>query len=113
MPTTFEELGFATKTFKTPRGFTYRYRYHAAKDASKSTWIILHGFQDSVFSWLQQVAFLTELGYGAVVPDFLGYGGTDKPHETEAYSFKGISDDFVAIMNEEKVEKFLVAGTDW
>jgi soluble epoxide hydrolase/lipid-phosphate phosphatase len=37
-------------------------------------------------------------GFGLVVPDLLGYGGTDKPVEPVAYKLKDMSFDLVDIL---------------
>ena len=34
-----------------------------------------------------------------VVPDMLGYGGTEKPHSVEEYSTKRLCDDLAALLD--------------
>ncbi|TFY76596.1 hypothetical protein EWM64_g7418 [Hericium alpestre] len=67
-----------SKTHTTTRGLTYA--YHTALAApGKPTLLFLHGFPSSSWDWTHQVAHFAPKGYGLVVPDMLGYGGTDKP----------------------------------
>lgn len=47
------------------------------------------------------------------MPDLLGYGGTDKPKELEAYKLKTMWTDVVSILDAVGVEKVLVVGHDW
>jgi len=55
---------------------------------------------------------LVEKGYGAIVPELLGYGGTDKPTDLKAYSRKKSVDDLAAILDKEGVSKVVVFGHD-
>lgn len=48
-----------------------------------------------------------------IVPDMLGYGGTSKPTEVEAYFGSGMSRDVVEIMNTEGVQEAIAIGHDW
>ena len=51
-------------------------------------------------------------GYGILAPDLLGYGGTDKPKELEAFRYK-MADEVVGILDHERVEKVLGVAHDW
>lgn len=48
-----------------------------------------------------------------MAPDLLGYGGTDKPTEPEAYKLKKMADEVVQILDHEGVKKVLGVGHDW
>ncbi|KAI0298752.1 alpha/beta-hydrolase [Multifurca ochricompacta] len=76
----------AYKKLKTSRGFTYNY---------------------------YRVSFFQAQGYGLVVPDMLGYGGTDKPSDPMAYVASGHTSDIIDILDAEKVEKSILIGHDW
>jgi hypothetical protein len=45
------------------------------------------------------------MGYRVVVPDMLGYGGTDKPTDATAYSTRKLCDDLVALLDLINVRK--------
>jgi pimeloyl-ACP methyl ester carboxylesterase len=100
------------KVCTTSRGLNYHYYFSAAKD-NKPTITLLHGFPSSSFDWHNQVAHLQQLGYGAIVPDMLGYGGTAKPVDPSQYQFKLIVKDIVDIIDAEGVERAVVIGHDW
>ncbi|KAI0060508.1 alpha/beta-hydrolase [Artomyces pyxidatus] len=101
----------AYKKLTTSRGFTYNY-YNKAAEGSKPTLIFLHGFPSSSYDWRHQVAFFQPLGYGLIVPDMLGYAGTDKPTDPHAYIGSGLSADLVDILDAEHVNKVIVVGHD-
>lgn len=57
--------------------------------------------------------FFKERGFGLIVPDLLGYGGTDKPTDVKDYKYSAMSADMIDIMNAENVEKVVAIGHDW
>lgn len=85
------------KTLETLDGTKYAYIYSAPLSA-KPTFLLLHGFPSSSYDWRFQIKGLTELGYGVVAPDLLGYGDTDKPYELERYRFKTMASDIAQIL---------------
>lgn len=101
------------KDFTTSRGYKYHYYFVRAADASKPTLAFLHGFPSSAQDWRKIVPAFKEKGYGLVVPDMLGYGGTDKPVETESYILSHLAKDIVDILDAEKVENVIAIGHDW
>lgn len=96
----------------TTRGLKYHYYFSAAHD-SKPTLLFLHGFPSTSFDWRKQVPFFKERGFGLIVPDLLGYGGTDKPTDVKDYKYSAMSADMIDIMNAENVEKVVAIGHDW
>lgn len=100
------------KTHKTSRGYTYSY-YHSAPTDSKPTLVFLHGFPSTSNDWRHQVAYFKAKGYGLIVPDMLGYGGTDKPLEVKAYVGSGLAKDIVDLMDGEGVQSAVCVAHDW
>ncbi|KDQ63390.1 hypothetical protein JAAARDRAFT_29416 [Jaapia argillacea MUCL 33604] len=100
------------KDLETSRGIKYHYFYSTAHD-SKPTLLLVHGFPSNSYDWRHQVAFFKKKGYGLVVPDMLGYGGTDKPTDPEEYRLSLICKDLVDILDAENVDKSIVIGHDW
>jgi soluble epoxide hydrolase/lipid-phosphate phosphatase len=96
----------------TSREYTYSY-YVSRTRGESGTIILLHGFPEYADMWADQVKALESLGYTCIAPDLLGYGGTSKPIETEAYNSEGQSQDIVDIMDTEEVEKAIFIGHDW
>ncbi|KAI0290085.1 alpha/beta-hydrolase [Multifurca ochricompacta] len=77
------------------------------------TILCVHGFPDIWYGWRYQIGPWVRAGYRVVVPDMLGYGGTDKPLAVEEYSTRRLSDDLVALLDLIGVSKAIVIGHDW
>ncbi|KDQ08874.1 hypothetical protein BOTBODRAFT_37572 [Botryobasidium botryosum FD-172 SS1] len=77
------------------------------------TLFLVHGFPDLWYGWRYQIGPWARKGWRIVAPDMLGYGGTDKPSDTESYSIKRICDDIAALLDLIGVEKVFLIGHDW
>lgn len=100
------------KDHKVSRGYTYHYYFTAARNG-KPTLILAHGFPCFSEEWNQVVKILEPQGYGLIVPDLLGYGGTSKPTEPEEYVVAKIAGDVVEILDAEGLDKVVAIGHDW
>jgi pimeloyl-ACP methyl ester carboxylesterase len=94
------------------RGFKYHY-YYSAPTPSKPTLLFIHGFPSLALDWHHQITYFEERGYGLVVPNQLGYGGSDKPPEVKDYVQSLIAKDMVDILDHEKATDVIVVGHDW
>ncbi|KAJ7817364.1 hypothetical protein B0H14DRAFT_3877517 [Mycena olivaceomarginata] len=65
------------------------------------------------FLWRKQVAFFQPLGYGIIVPDHLGYRGTDKPTDPKLYVGHGLAADMADILDAEAFAQVVAIGHDW
>ncbi|EME40034.1 hypothetical protein DOTSEDRAFT_91337 [Dothistroma septosporum NZE10] len=94
------------KDFRCTRGFTYHYYISdgPSEDTRKPTFSALWQFIAPRF---------VELGYKVVVPDLLGYGGTSKPTDPEAYVWAEQARDLIEILDHEGVRKIVSIGHDW
>ncbi|KIM92626.1 hypothetical protein OIDMADRAFT_62393 [Oidiodendron maius Zn] len=99
------------RTLRTSRGFTYSYYVKVA--VAKPTLLFLHGFPETAQLWAAQAKHFVALGYGVIIPDCLGYGGSSKPTQTEAYNSQGVAGDIIEILDAEKVDKVVPVGHDW
>lgn len=98
-------------TTRLPNGTTYSYIH--CKPASQKPYILfLHGFPSSSYDWRHQISYFAKRGYGIITPDLLGYGGTDKPEELDAYRMKKMSEEVIGILDAHKVSKVLGVGHD-
>ena len=100
------------KNFKTSRGFTYAYYFEKAQEG-KPYILFLHGYPQSSRDWRHQVPFFESKGFGLIVPDLLGYGGTDKPSDVEAYRQSRMSLDMLEILDHEGAARAVIVGHDW
>lgn len=99
-------------TSRLPNGTTYAY-VHVKPESNKPYILFLHGFPDTSYVWKRQIEYFSKKGYGLVVPDLLGYGGTDKPKEPEAYRLKKMSDEIVGILDHHEIKEVIGVSHDW
>ena len=100
------------KDLKTSRAFNYHYYISGPKEG-KPTLLFLHGFPSTSRDWKPLIDFFQPQGYGILAPDLLGYGGTDKPLETDAFRMRFMVEDIVEILDAEKTGRALVIAHDW
>jgi soluble epoxide hydrolase/lipid-phosphate phosphatase len=101
------------KSFKTPSSSsTYSY-VRIPSASSKPTILFLHGFPSSSYDWRHQISHFSSLGYGVLVPDLLGYGGTDKPTSPADYKGKKMATEVIEILDHEKLDKVHAVGHDF
>ncbi|TFK21810.1 alpha/beta-hydrolase [Coprinopsis marcescibilis] len=102
------------KEAKTSRGYTYRYYFTKPAVSSKPTLLFVHGFPSYSAHWIHQIAFFEAEGFGLVVPDMLGYGGTSVPTQVEAFGHSLQAKDLVEILDAEDLKSNVIAiGHDW
>ncbi|KAL4266601.1 AB hydrolase superfamily protein [Pleurotus pulmonarius] len=100
------------KDFKTSRGFDYHY-LAVEPQQDRPYLLLLHGFPSTSYDWRHQVAYFKDLGYGLIVPDMLGYGGTSIPTDPEVYRKSLICKDIIEILDKEDIKRCFVVGHDW
>ncbi|RYN21230.1 hypothetical protein AA0114_g12952 [Alternaria tenuissima] len=104
---------FQKKTIKTLRGYTYTY-YVSHGDASLPTLILLHGWPDHAAMWKDVAKGLkSSTRHAMIIPDMLGYDGTDKPTDPAAYRFDRMTKDLTEILDAEGSPKVVSIGHDW
>ncbi|KAI3616671.1 epoxide hydrolase [Moniliophthora roreri] len=77
------------------------------------TLLCIHGFPDFWYGWRYQIGPWVQKGCRVVVPDMLGYGGTDKPVEPSEYTTKKLCNDLAALLDLLEIRKAVVLGHDW
>lgn len=97
------------------RGKTYQYVVGEPQVSPPlATVFLIHGFPDLGFGWRYQIPHLMSLGFRVVVPDMLGYAGTDTPQDLRQFSYRSLSADV-----KELARKFvgdgqiILGGHDW
>ncbi len=75
--------------------------------------LLLHGFPDTHAIWRRQIQALTAAGLQVIAPDLRGYGRTDAPSDTAAYSINFLADDVLRLMDALGIEKASLVGHDW
>ena len=80
-------------------GHSYRYVNYRPYNSSKPSILFLHGFPSSSYDWRRQYDYFASRGYGILAPDLLGYGGSDKPSNVEAYTLKNQANDIAELLD--------------
>jgi len=75
--------------------------------------ILCHGFPELGRSFRYQLAALAEAGFRAVAPDMRGYGRSDAPADSAAYSIFHLVGDIVALVHALAEERAYLVGHDW
>jgi pimeloyl-ACP methyl ester carboxylesterase len=75
--------------------------------------VLLHGFPDSIALWRHQIPVLVREGYRVIAPDQRGFGLSEVPGDTKAYTIDNYVTDLAALMDALKVEKVCLVGHDW
>ncbi|KAJ7179723.1 Alpha/Beta hydrolase protein [Mycena filopes] len=107
-----QDLGPQNRKQTQPLIVVRRYDSCAPRAAAPGKPVLLfaHGFPSDSTLWRKQVAFFEPLGFGLVVPDLLGYGGTDKPTDPKLYLGSGHAHDIVDILDAESVQQVIAIG---
>lgn len=101
------------KNLKVSRGYNYRYYHTEPRTGINVSVIFIHGWPATARCWRHIVPFFEQRGFGVIVPDMLGYGGTDKPTDHHQYQFSLITQDLVDILDAEGVDHAIAVGHDW
>lgn len=75
--------------------------------------LFIHGFPDSAHLWSGVVACLRYLPNKIIIPDCLGYAGTDKPKDTSLYAYRDQAQDLADILAHENALTTIIIGHDW
>ncbi len=90
------------------------WNYHVSDQGSgDKVAMLIHGMPDDGSCWKYQAPALLKAGYRVIVPDTLGYGGTDRPVEVEHYKLEGIIDHMFEIIDKLGLKNINLMGHDW
>lgn len=96
------------KQLQVKRGFNYRYFVSSQYKASNPSLLLLHGWPDNANLWQYVLPYLLPLNCKIVVPDLLGYAGTTKPTDLEAYNYRLMCQDVLDILAAEGIEDSVI-----
>ncbi|KAK6605435.1 putative epoxide hydrolase [Botrytis cinerea] len=72
-----------------------------------------HGWPDHAEMWKGIAERLIDTKFPIIIPDLLGYDGTDKPTDPAEYKWDVMTKDLIDIIDTEKVDKVISIGHDW
>lgn len=114
-PRTIAMDSFQRKELVTRRNLKYTYyisRSVGLTDQSPAL-LFLHGFPDSAHLWARIVDRFGDLSNKIIIPDCLGYAGTEKPTDTNLYAYKDQAEDLADILRNENAKNTIIIGHDW
>ncbi len=75
--------------------------------------LLVHGWPENCNSWLNQIFFISNLGYKVVAINLRGYAGSISPRSIQSYKLKFFMEDIIDIINYFKRENAILIGHDW
>lgn len=99
------------KGFESSKAALERGRIAYAKGGSGSPVLLLHGFPQTHAMW-HEIAPMLAQQYTVVAADLRGYGGSHKPADVAAYSFREMAADQLALMQSLGFDQFHLVGHD-
>ena len=75
--------------------------------------VLIHGWPESWYSWRHQIGPIAAAGFRVAALDVRGYGGSDKPHEVEAYDMISMTGDIAGLIEALGYGQAVVIGHDW
>jgi pimeloyl-ACP methyl ester carboxylesterase len=90
------------------------YNYHVSdRGTGDKVAMLIHGMPDDGSCWKYQAPALLKAGYRVIVPDTLGYGGTDRPVEAEHYKLDKIIGHMFEIIDSLGLKDINLMGHDY
>lgn len=99
---------FFLKPIKT-NGVTLR----AAVESEGPLVLMVQGWPELWFSWRHQIKTIAASGFTVCAIDVRGYGGSDKPHQVEAYNMETNMADLIGVIDAFSWENAILIGHDW
>lgn len=103
-----------TQTFTVTPGINYEYLYRPPTGNETTTFLFLHGFPSSLYSWRHQIDHFNRLGYGCLAPNLMGYGKIYSPSDIQEYKTKQMVLHLVALLSHLMINRpVVVVGHDF
>jgi pimeloyl-ACP methyl ester carboxylesterase len=75
--------------------------------------LLVHGWPESCHSWLNQMFFISNLGFKVVAINVRGYAGSFSPRSIQSYKLRFFIEDIIDIINYFKKDNAILIGHDW
>lgn len=85
---------------------------HENKGAAETV-VLLHGEPSWAYLFRHFITPLAKLGFEVVVPDFIGFGKSDKPIRTSHYSYPDFVDQFLHLLQHLNIQSTHLVVHDW
>jgi pimeloyl-ACP methyl ester carboxylesterase len=94
-------------------GLVFRARFSGAQGSAGEPVILLHGFPESSIMWAGLMERLGGEGYRCFGPDQRGYSPGARPGGVEAYEYRELVSDVMALADALGYARFHLVGHDW
>ncbi|KAG8682246.1 hypothetical protein FRC08_015081 [Ceratobasidium sp. 394] len=113
--TQFDPQALNHRFEKLSTGNSYHFidQYPDGDHSPDTTLLLVHGFPDCWYGWRHQILPWAAKGWRVVVPDMLGYGGTDQPRDIRSYTTKSLCADLAALLGLLGIQHVILVGHDW
>lgn len=91
-------------------------RLHYVDEGPKNadhTFLCLHGEPTWSYLYRKMIPIFTDTGYRVVVPDYFGFGRSDKPVEEELYTFDFHRNTLISFIEHLKLRNITLVCQDW
>ena len=75
--------------------------------------LLVHGWPESCHSWLNQIFFISNLGFKVVAINVRGYADSYSPQYIQSYKLKFFMEDIIDIINYFNKKMPILIGHDW
>ena len=75
--------------------------------------LLVHGWPETWHSWLNQISFLSKLGFKVVAFNVRGYPGSYSPRKISDYAMKYYINDIINIIDFFREKQAILIGHDW
>ena len=75
--------------------------------------ILLHGFPDFWYGWINQIEALVTAGYRVLIPDQRGYNSSDKPENISDYNLDELAQDVIGLIQDTGETSANIIGHDF
>jgi pimeloyl-ACP methyl ester carboxylesterase len=89
-----------------------RVHYQEAGEREVPATVLIHGFASSTLVWSEVLLQLASEGFRVIVPDLLGFGYSDKPHNGQ-YTIEGQARMIIGLLDRLGIEKANLVGSSY
>jgi haloalkane dehalogenase len=103
---------YASSYLQRPDGLLVHYIDAGPPDAAR-TWLCLHGQPTWSYLYRRMIPVLLAAGHRVIAPDFLGFGGSDKPVDEAVYTFDFHRQTVLDLIEALDLENIVLTVQDW
>ena len=103
---------YAPRYFQRPDGLVQQFFDVGPPDAAQ-TWLCLHGQPTWSYLYRRMIPTFEAAGHRVIAPDFMGFGGSDKPREEAVYTFHFHRQSILDLIEALDLREIVLVVQDW